>query len=86
MVIFKGSNNIDLAHEFINFTHRPEIYAEFVDEFGLPATVNVPARQFKTGFSFYSEEDLQLTELVDYLGPALDLYSDAWFNSIRAGD
>ncbi|MDR2542361.1 MAG: extracellular solute-binding protein [Treponema sp.] len=86
MVILKGSNNIDLAHEFINFIHRPEIYAEFVDEFGLPATVNVPARQYKTGFSFYSEEDLQLTELVDYLGPALDLYSDAWFNSIRAGD
>ena len=83
MVILKGSNNIELAHKFIDFIHRPQIYAQFVDEFGLPATVNVPARQYKTGFSFYSEEDLLNTELVEDLGATLDLYSDAWFNSIR---
>jgi len=86
MVIMKGSRNIDLAHKFIDFIHRPEIYAEFADEFGLPATVNIPARRYKTGFSFYSVEDLLNTELVEDLGATLDLYSNAWFNSIRAGD
>jgi spermidine/putrescine transport system substrate-binding protein len=86
MCILKGANNIDLAHKFIDFIHRPEIYAEFADEFGLPATANIAARKFKTGYSLYSEEDLQNTELVEDLGAALDLYSDAWFNSIRAGD
>jgi len=86
MVILKDSNNIDLAHKFIDFIHRPEIYAEFADGFGLPATVNIPARQYKTGISFYSEEDLLLTELVEDLGYTLDIYSNAWFNSIRAGD
>ena len=86
MVILRGSNNIDLAHKFIDFIHRPEIYAEFVDEFGLPATVNLPARRYKTGYSAYTAEDLIATELVEDLGPTLDIYSDAWFNSIRAGD
>jgi len=86
MCILKGAKNIDLAHKFIDFIHRPEIYAEFVDTFGLPATVNIPARQYKTGPAWYSAEDLLNTELVDDLGPVLDLYNDAWFNSIRVGD
>jgi len=86
MCILKGARNIDLAHSFIDFIHRPEIYAEFVDTFGLPATVNVPARQYKTGLSWYSAEDLLNTELVDDLGTALEYYNDAWFNSIRIGD
>ena len=86
MVILKGSNNIDLAHKFIDFIHRPEIYAEFVDEFGLPATVNIPARELKKGVMLYSEEELLKTELVEDVGSALDIYNDAWFNSIRAGD
>ena len=41
MVILRGSRNADLAHAFIDFIHRPEIYAEFVDTFGFPATANV---------------------------------------------
>ncbi|MDR0301878.1 MAG: extracellular solute-binding protein [Treponema sp.] len=86
MCILKEARNIELAHQFINFIHRPEIYAEFVDTFGLPATVNVPARQLKTGDSFYMAEDLLKTELVEDLGVALDLYNEAWFNSIRVGE
>jgi len=86
MVILKGARNIELAYKFIDFIHRPEIYAEIVDTFGLPATVNITARAFKTGYSWYSAEDLLNTELVEDLGPALDLYNDAWFNSIRIGE
>jgi spermidine/putrescine transport system substrate-binding protein len=86
MVILKKARNIELAHKFIDFIHRPEIYAEFVDTFGLPATVNVPARALKKGNSWYSEADLSNTELVDDLGPILDYYNEAWFNSIRVGE
>ena len=83
MCILKGSKNIELAHKFIDFIHRPDIYAEFVDAFGFPATVNIPARDLKTGDSWYTEEELAHTELKDDLGSALDLYNDAWFGSIR---
>jgi len=85
MVILKNARNIDLAHEFINFIHRPEIFAEFADEFGLPATVNIPARLLKKGISLYSEEELKKTELNMDIGDHLELYNDAWFNVIRAG-
>jgi len=85
MCILKEARNIELAHKFIDFIHRPEIYAEFADTFGLPATVNIPARKLKKGYSLYSTEDLLVTELVDDLGPVLDIYNDAWFNSIRIG-
>jgi spermidine/putrescine transport system substrate-binding protein len=83
MCILKGAKNIDLAYKFIDFIHRPEIYAEFADSFGFPATANVPARKYKTGDSWYTTEDLVNTELKDDLGPVLDLYNDVWFNSIR---
>jgi spermidine/putrescine transport system substrate-binding protein len=86
MCILKGSKNIDLAYKFIDFIHRPEIYAEFVDSFGFPATANIPARQFKTGNSWYSADDLANTELKDDLGEALGMYNDAWFESIRSGE
>ena len=85
MCILKGAGNIDLAHKFINFIHRPEVYAEFVDAFGFPATVNIPARLFKTGSSMYLAEDLVNVELKTDIGSTLDLYNDAWFNSIRVG-
>ncbi|MDR2392984.1 MAG: extracellular solute-binding protein [Treponema sp.] len=86
MCILKGSKNIDLAHKFIDFIHRPEIYAEFADYFGFPATANIPARQYQKVTPYYRTEDLAATELKDDLGAALDLYNNAWFNSIRIGD
>ena len=86
MCILKGAKNADMAHKFIDFIHKPEIYAEFCDIFGFPSTANVPARLLKTGPSWYQPEDLVKTELKEDVGAALELYNDAWFNSIRAGD
>lgn len=78
MCILKGSKNKDLALEFINFIHRPEIYAEFTDIFGFPATVNVPARNLKKAPPLYEAEDLVNTELKDDLGINKEMYDDAW--------
>jgi len=86
MCILAGSKNIDLAHKFIDFIHQPRIYAEFVDTFSFPATANVPARQYKTSDSLYTVEELVNTELSEDLGPAVEYYNDAWFNSIRIGE
>jgi spermidine/putrescine transport system substrate-binding protein len=86
MCILKGSKNIDLAHEFINFIHRPEIYAEFCDTFRFPATVNVPARALLSKTPLYNLEDLENTELKNDVGASLELYNAAWFDSIRVGE
>jgi spermidine/putrescine transport system substrate-binding protein len=78
MCLLKGSKNKDLAMEFINFIHRPEIYAEFTDDFGFPATVNVPARELKKTAPLYEAEDLVNTVLKDDLGRDKEMYDDAW--------
>ncbi|AEC02505.1 extracellular solute-binding protein [Parasphaerochaeta coccoides] len=77
-VIPKGAKNINLAHEFINFIHKPEIYAQFLDRFHFPASVNPDAEQFRTTVPFYTTE-----EMVDYeqkadLGDYLQEYNRAW--------
>ncbi|MCX7654936.1 MAG: extracellular solute-binding protein [Treponemataceae bacterium] len=85
MCILKGSKNIDLAHKFIDFIHRPEIYAEFTDTFGFPATVNIPARQLKKAAPYYQAEDLTKVELKEDVGDKLELYNQAW-QAIRVGE
>ncbi|MDR0383222.1 MAG: extracellular solute-binding protein [Spirochaetaceae bacterium] len=86
MCILKGAKNIDLAHKFIDFIHRPEIYAEFCDTFHFPATANVPAREFLREKPLYSVDDLANTELKEDVGESLELYNEAWFDSIRVGE
>ncbi|MDR0389864.1 MAG: extracellular solute-binding protein [Spirochaetaceae bacterium] len=84
MCILKDSKNIELAHKFIDFIHRPEIYAEFADTFGFPATVNIPARALQQVTPMYRAEDLANTELKDDVGDTLALYDAAWL-TIKVG-
>jgi spermidine/putrescine transport system substrate-binding protein len=84
MCIYKGAKNIDLAHKFIDFIHRPEIYAEFCDYFSFPATANQAARSFIKGDPLYTAESLVNTELKDDLGEALEMYNAAW-ETIKVG-
>ncbi|MDR1866913.1 MAG: extracellular solute-binding protein [Treponema sp.] len=86
MCILKGAKNIDLAYAFIDFIHRPEIYAEFTDYFEFPSTVNIPARALKKIEPFYSAEDLAQTTLKEDLGEDIALYNAAWFDSIKIGE
>jgi len=82
MVIPKGAKNVELAHEFINFIHRPEIYAEFLDRFHFPASVHTEAEAFMTVTPFYQGEDLAPFELKHDIGADLELYNTLW-QSIR---
>ncbi len=84
MVVLKNSKSRDLALKFIDFIHRPEIYAEFCDAFGFPATANVPARALKKGDQWYKAEDLAKCELKLVLGADLEKYNAAW-QEIKVG-
>ena len=87
MVILRESRNVELAHKFINFIHRPDIYAMFVDEFGLPSTTNIPARRYTRVTPWYTVEDMYLTgEVQGDVGAAMQYFTDAWFNHIRIGN
>lgn len=84
MVILKDSKNKDMALKFIDFIHRPEIYAEFCDAFGFPATANVPARALKKGSTWYQAESLEPCELKKDVGADLEKYNAAW-QEIKVG-
>jgi spermidine/putrescine transport system substrate-binding protein len=85
MCLLKGAKNTDLAYKFIDFIHRPEIYAEFTDYFGFPATVNIPARALKKVTPYYQAEELTNVELKADVGETLTLYDEAWL-AIRVSD
>lgn len=78
MCIPKGARNYDLALEFINYIHKPENYAQFLDRFHFPASVNTEAEKYRTTTPFYTVEMLENYELKDDLGPNLEMYNKAW--------
>ena len=80
MVILKDAPHYELANEFINFIHRPENYALFIDEFRYPNVVNLEADEFVTVKSMYPAEQAMTCTLKADLGEGLDKYSSLWQN------
>lgn len=78
MSIPKGARNYELALEFINYIHKPENYAQLLDRFHFPASVNTEAEKYRTTTPFYTVEMLTNYELKDDLGPNLEMYNKAW--------
>ncbi len=82
MAILKGAKNIELAHEFINFIHRPEVYALFLDDMGFPAVLNMPAAEFTTAKPMYEIEDASIFQIPGDLGEDIAKYDAIW-QSVR---
>ena len=78
MCILKGARNYDLALEFINFIHRPEIYAQFLDAFRFPAAVNPKAGEFMKKTPFYSADELANCQIKEDLAEGLSKYNAVW--------
>ncbi len=78
LCILKNSKNYDLAMEFINFIHRPEIYAQFLDAFHFPAGVNTKAAQYMTTVPHYTAEDMKNCEIKNDLAEGIDVYNAIW--------
>jgi len=85
MVILSTARNPTLAHKFINFIHRPDIYVMFLEAFRFPSTTNSGATELMTHTPNYPAEYVENTELGRDVGEYLRYYNDAWFGSIRTG-
>lgn len=85
MVILKDAPHYELANEFINFIHRPEMYAKFIDAFGYPCVTNLEALDYVTTDSMYDAEQAYSCTLKQDLGQDLDKYNDIW-QKIRFAD
>ncbi len=78
MCILKDSKNAELATEFINFIHRPENYAKFLDFFRFPCYVNLEAEQYMTTQPMYPASIMDKCELKNDLGDYLENYYNLW--------
>ncbi|MDE7228490.1 MAG: extracellular solute-binding protein [Treponemataceae bacterium] len=85
MCILKDAPHYELANEFINFIHRPQIYAQFLDAFNFPCFVNTEAAQYMTAVPMYDAGELTNCELKEDLGDGLDKYNARW-QAIRFTD
>jgi spermidine/putrescine transport system substrate-binding protein len=71
--------------DFINFIHRPEVYAQFLDTFRFPAGVNPEAAQYTTTTPMYEVAALANCEIKDDIGEGLAKW-DALWQDIRYTD
>jgi spermidine/putrescine transport system substrate-binding protein len=78
MCILKTAKNPDLAMKFINFMHRPEIYAQFLDFFHFPSGVNTGAGQYMTVKPMYQAEELANCEIKEDLDIGLEKFNELW--------
>lgn len=78
LCILQGAKNYDLAMEFINFIHRPEIYAQFLDAFHFPPSVNTKAEQYMKTIPHYTADQMQNCEIKEDLAEGLAKYNNLW--------
>lgn len=78
MCILKGSKNYDLAIEFINFVHRPEVYSIFLDHFQFPPILNMEAANYTTKPPMYEPGDLSRLQTPLDVGEDFAKYSSIW--------
>jgi len=78
MCILRDSKNVELATEFINFIHRPENYAKFLDFFRFPCYINMEAEKYMKTTPMYPAEIMDKCELKNDLGDYLENYYSLW--------
>ncbi|MCR5288468.1 MAG: extracellular solute-binding protein [Treponema sp.] len=78
MCILKDAKHYELANEFVNYIHRPEVYAKFLDAFHFPCFVNLKAEQYMTTTPMYEANQMNNCELKNDIGEDLDKYNELW--------
>ncbi len=89
LVISAGAQNVDAAHQFIDFVLRPEIAKQINEEVGysspnLAAIQLLPEKMRNNRTVYPSDEDLQNAEFQTDVGEALSIY-DRYWQRLKAG-
>ncbi len=89
LVISAGAQNVDAAHQFIDFVLRPEIAKQINEEVGysspnLAAIQLLPEKMRNNRAIYPTDEDLQNAEFQTDVGEALSIY-DRYWQRLKAG-
>lgn len=76
--IMKDAKHKELAHKFINYIHRPEVYAKFLDYFQFPDYVNPEADKFRTTTPLYEASQMDNCTLKNDLAEDLEKFNEYW--------
>jgi hypothetical protein len=85
-LVFCNIKMTDTSNEYyrtLNSLEEARLYTYNWTYYTPDSVIEKFEKEYKTSGSWYSVEDLVHTEIMDDPGPALALYNDAWFNSIR---
>ena len=85
MCILKDSKHYELANEFINYIHRPDVYAKFLDAFSFPCFVVPEASLYTKAKPMYEASQMNNCVLKNDLAEGLDKYNTIW-QDIRFSD
>ena len=76
-VILKDSKNYDKALQFINYIHRPDVYAKISDAIEIPS-INLKADKLVTRKPLYDVSKTKDAQLLRDIGDKLDIQNKYW--------
>ncbi|MGL4393480.1 MAG: extracellular solute-binding protein, partial [Fusobacteriaceae bacterium] len=76
-VIPKTAKNVENAIKFIEYIHRPEVYAKLADKIKVPS-INIPAEKLMKSAPIYKISDLKNTTIIEDIGDALPVQQKYW--------
>ena len=76
-VILKDSKNYDKALQFINYIHRPDVYAKISDAIEIPS-INLEADKLVTKKPLYDVSKTKDAQLLRDIGDKLDIQNKYW--------
>ena len=76
-VILSNAPNKDAAYKFIEYIHRPEVYAKIADILETPS-INIPARELMKIEPLYQIEDMKDAQVLRDIHNTLELQNRYW--------
>lgn len=76
-VLLKTAPNKDNAYRFLNFIHRPDIFAKIMDFVKAPC-INIEAAKLLTEPSNYKLEDMKGCQFKEDIGDQIELQNKVW--------
>jgi len=77
ITILKSAPNKENAYKFINFIHKPQVFAKIMDFVKAPC-INIPAQEFITEPANYQLNDMKGCQFKEDMGDKIEIHNKIW--------